>query len=156
MNYFSIFELETKLLFEQEDEEKLEKKYLELTKEESVPGVISFKKSLFNEAYTTLKTELLRAEYMLKLLEIDILKLKPSQELISYILEIREDIADAETEQETKERVQDVVIELEEISINLDAKFKLAFSGKINREELEELFMKFKFLSEIIKKYKKI
>lgn len=156
MNYFDVFEIEKKFLLEKEDEQKIENKYLELQKaNNNVEGVINLKSTIINEAYATLKNDASRAEYLLKLLNYDLNGFKMPQDLIEYIIEVREDITDSETEKEIQEKIADLIIELEEAVIELAEEFKLSLENKGNIHDLAISFMRFKALSEIIKKYKK-
>lgn len=156
MNYFDIFEIEKKFLLEKEDEEKIETQYLSLQKQNQNTGdVINLKSKIINEAYSTIKDDCKRGEYLLKILEIKPEAFQMSPDLIEYIIEIREDIMDSETEQEIQEKISDIIIELEESMIELSENFALYLKKKVDAQELSSHFMRFKCLYEIVKKHKK-
>ena len=156
MNYFDIFEIEKKFLLEKEDEEKIENQYLSLQKQNQNTGdVINLKSKIINEAYATIKDDCKRAEYLLKMLEINPEAFQMSPDLIEYIIEVREDLMDSETEQEIQEKISDIIIELEEAMIELSENFTLYFKKKLDIQELASSFMRFKCLYEIVKKHKK-
>jgi curved DNA-binding protein CbpA len=156
MNYFDIFEIEKKFLLEKEDEEKIENQYLSLQKQNQNTGdVINLKIKIINEAYETIKDDCKRAEYLLKMLEINPEAFQMSPDLIEYIIEVREDLMDSETEQEIQEKISDIIIELEEAMIELSENFTLYFKKKLDIQELASSFMRFKCLYEIVKKHKK-
>ena len=77
------------------------------------------------------------------------------QELVESVIELREDLEDSETEEELKTKLEDAIIEFEEVKQNLNEEVeKILTENSHKPETLIDLFCHFKALSEVIKKYK--
>ena len=148
--------MKNKFLLEKEEEDYIEIKYLEMQKRNNThEGIINLHASVTNEAYETLKDSTKRAKHLLQLLNLNVEDFQMPQDLIEYIMEIREEIESSETHQEIEEKLSNVSLEIIECSIKLDEHFSLAFKGETKVQDLILSFMTFNCLNEIIKKYKK-
>jgi molecular chaperone HscB len=161
MTHFSHFNLKVKFILEDAEKKQIEDKYLELQKSSrnGNDGVINLHSASINEAYTVLKDDIKRANYILKLLKVDLENYTMPQDLIEYIIDVRDDLSDSEEEEEIKNKIADIELELEEARQLFEESIVRAQEKEIKSEAVKKevalCFMRFKCLHEIIKKYKK-
>ena len=155
MKYFEVLGIKPKFLLEKDDIKKMEETFLFLQKQQHNEGVVDLQSRIINEAYTAIKDDAKRIIYIWKALNIDPLQIKMKQELVESVIELREDLEDSETEEELKTKLEDAIIEFEEVKQNLNEEVeKILTENSHKPETLIDLFCHFKTLSEVIKKYK--
>lgn len=155
MKYFEVFNIKPKFLLDKDDVKKMEETFLFLQKQTQQEDVVNLQSRVINEAYSILQDDVKRISYILQNLDIDILEIKMKKELVESIVELREDLEDSETEEELKTKLNDVMIELEEVKQNLDEEVSKAITQtNYKKDSIVDLFCEFRGLIEISKKYK--
>lgn len=157
MNYFEIFNLPLKFKMEPKDKLTLEESFLKLQKNlYTEQGVVDIRSSIVNQAYNTLKNDVSRALYILKLFGISLENFEIPPDVGEYIMEIMDDIADSETKTEVRDKILDLELELEGVIEDFDEKIYNLSKGKgITRQDILIQFTKLRLITDLIKKHKK-
>ena len=148
MNYFEIFNIKQKFAFTQEDFDMLEKSFLTLHKQNH-----HNQDGKLNLAYETIKDEIKRLEYLMKIQEIDALSINMEPEFAEYIFETREQIEDANSKEVIENILKEVNSKLESVKISLNNEFKNKSLNQKQKNIVCNLFSQFKPLNEILKVY---
>lgn len=154
MNYFDLFKVRMGFDIDLVD---LEAKYLTLQKEShNYTSDNSNVTSIFaavdiNKSYEILKDDIKRCEYLFSLFGVNLDDYKLSQSFYEYILEVSDDIDDAEGE-ERDERIDELEIEIQEVrQILIESLSNLTIHDELD-SDIIQVFLQFKYLRSIATK----
>ena len=148
-DYFALFSLPQAYTIDLQD---LDKKYFALQQDvHPDQNVGAMHRSMdVNDAYKTLKSPVKRATYLLSLVGINISeekpdRVKPSQEILMHVLEVREALDNANT----KEACVEIIRDMQEAFSKTEAKMSAAFAEE-DFNMASQLAIELRYLEKII------